>query len=68
VQVRTRSIAEVMIAGRIQAIWHFAPVRLRGPARIILHNQDLYSSLASLWWKLARRFQVPIQQVDGGMH
>jgi len=53
--------------GGIQAIWNFAPVRLKVPAHIIVHNEDLYSSLASLSWKLARRYQVPIQP-DGGLH
>jgi redox-sensing transcriptional repressor len=60
-------IAEEMVKGGIQAIWNFAPVRLKLPAHIIVHNEDLYSSLASLSWKLARRFHVPLQQ-DGGLH
>jgi redox-sensing transcriptional repressor len=60
-------IAEQMVKGGIQAIWNFAPVRLKVPANIIVHNEDLYSSLASLSWKLARRFHVPCQQ-DGGSH
>src|SRR3569833_3174249 len=62
-----QNIADEMIKGGIQAIWNFAPVRLKTPAHIIVHNEDLYSSLASLSWKLARRYQVPIQQ-DGGSH
>lgn len=62
-----QSIAEEMVKGGIQAIWNFAPVRLKLPPQIIVHNEDLYSSLASLSWKLARRFEVPIQQ-DGGSH
>jgi redox-sensing transcriptional repressor len=60
-----QSIADEMVKGDIQAIWNFAPVRLKLPPHIIVHNEDLYSSLASLSWKLARRFQIPIQQ-DGG--
>jgi redox-sensing transcriptional repressor len=63
-----QSIAEEMVAGGIQAIWNFAPVRLKVPPQIVVHNEDLYSSLASLSWELARRFQVPIQPVDGGLH
>ncbi len=58
-------VADEMVKGGIQAIWNFAPVRLRVPAHIIVHNEDLYSSLASLSWKLAQRFQVPIQQEGG---
>ena len=62
-----QSIAEEMVAGGIQAIWNFAPVRLKLPANIIVHDEDLYSSLASLSWKLAQRFNVRFQP-DGGSH
>lgn len=60
-----QGIADEMVKAGIQAIWNFAPVTLRLPEHIIVHNEDLYSSLASLSWKLARRFRVPIQE-DGG--
>ena len=50
-----QSIADEMVQGGIQAIWNFAPVKLKVPENIIVHNEDLYSSLASLSWKLARR-------------
>jgi redox-sensing transcriptional repressor len=60
-----QSIAEEMVKGGIQAIWNFAPVRLKLPSHLIVHQEDLYSSLASLSWKLAQRFQIPIQK-DGG--
>ncbi len=60
-----QSVADEMVKGGIQAIWNFAPVRLKIPAHIIVHQEDLYSSLAELSWKLARRFRVPFQQ-DGG--
>lgn len=62
-----QGIADEMVKGGIQAIWNFAPVRIKVPEHVIVHNEDLYSSLASLSWKLARRYQVPIQQ-DGGSH
>jgi redox-sensing transcriptional repressor len=57
-----QSVADEMVKGGIQAIWNFAPVKLRVPEEIIVHNEDLYNSLASLSWKLARRFRVPIQE------
>jgi redox-sensing transcriptional repressor len=57
-----QAVADEMVRGGIQAIWNFAPVKLRVPAHIIVHNEDLYNSLASLSWKLARRFRVPIQE------
>jgi redox-sensing transcriptional repressor len=57
-----QAVADEMVRGGIQAIWNFAPVRLKVPAHVIVHSEDLYSSLASLSWKLARRFHVSIQQ------
>ena len=59
-----QEIADEMVRGGIQAIWNFAPVKLKVPEHIIVHNEDLYSSLASLSWKLARRFRVPLQGQD----
>jgi redox-sensing transcriptional repressor len=59
-----QSIADEMVKGGIQAIWNFAPVKLKVPENIIVHNEDLYNSLASLSWKLARRFRVPIQEKE----
>lgn len=57
-------VADEMVKSGILAIWNFAPVRLKVPDFIFVHNEDLYSSLASLSWKLARRFRVPLQQVE----
>ena len=57
-------VADEMVKGGIQAIWNFAPVKLKVPEQIIVHNEDLYSTLASLSWKLARRFRVPIHQEE----
>jgi redox-sensing transcriptional repressor len=51
-----------MVKGGIQAIWNFAPVRLKVLPHIIVHNEDLYSTLASLSWKMARRFRLPVQE------
>jgi redox-sensing transcriptional repressor len=59
-----QAVADEMVKGGIQAIWNFAPVKLRVPENIIVHNEDLYSTLASLSWKLARRFNVPIQEKE----
>jgi redox-sensing transcriptional repressor len=60
-------VANEMVKGGIQAIWNFAPVKLHVPEDIIVHNEDLYSSLASLSCKLAKRFRVPIQE-NGGLN
>ena len=59
-----QAVADEMVKGGIQAIWNFAPVKLKVPGHIIVHNEDLYNSLASLSWKLARRFRVPIQEKE----
>lgn len=57
-----QAVADEMLKGHIQAIWNFAPVKLRVPEQIIVHNEDLYSTLASLSWKLAGRLGVPMQE------
>ena len=44
--------------GGVRAIWNFAPVRLRVPEHIIVHNEDLYCSLASLSQKLAQAMEA----------
>lgn len=49
-----QEIADLMIAGGILAIWNFAPTQLKLPPEVIIHNENLYSSLASLSQKLAR--------------
>jgi redox-sensing transcriptional repressor len=47
-----QAVAELMIIGGIRAIWNFAPIRLRVPDHVIVHNEDLYCSLAALSQKL----------------
>jgi redox-sensing transcriptional repressor len=54
-----QSVADEMVGAGILAIWNFAPIRLRVPENIFVHNEDLYSSLAALSWKLARKLNVP---------
>jgi redox-sensing transcriptional repressor len=53
-----QNVADQMIKAGIMAIWNFTPCRLRVPSDIFVHNEDLYSSLASLSWKLAGRFHA----------
>jgi redox-sensing transcriptional repressor len=50
-----QSTAELMVAGGIRAIWNFAPVHLRVPEFVVVRNEDLYDSLASLTFKLEKR-------------
>jgi redox-sensing transcriptional repressor len=60
-----QAVADEMVKAGILAIWNFAPVRLKVPENIFVHNEDLYSSLASLSWKLSKRFSVQIQEGEG---
>ena len=49
-----QGVAELMVEGGFRAIWNFAPTRLRLPAYMIVHYEDLYCSLASLSKKLSQ--------------
>jgi redox-sensing transcriptional repressor len=53
-----QAVADALVAGGVRAIWNFAPVRLRVPEPIIVHNEDLYCSLASLSQKLAQALEA----------
>ena len=53
--VAAQKVADLMVEAGIRAIWNFAPVHLRVPDFVILQNEDLYHSLASLSFKLERR-------------
>jgi redox-sensing transcriptional repressor len=53
-----QAVADLLLAGGIRAIWNFAPVRLRVPENIIVRNEDLYCSLASLSQKVAKELQA----------
>jgi len=50
---RAQGVADLLVAGGIRAIWNFAPIRLHAPEHVIVHNEDLYCSLAALSQKLA---------------
>lgn len=56
--LEAQAVADLMIAGGIRAIWNFAPLRLRVPEQVIVHNEDLYCSLASLSQKLFKSLQA----------
>lgn len=47
-----QAVADLMVEGGIRAIWNFAPIRLHTPDHVIVHNEDLYCSLAALSQKL----------------
>jgi len=53
-----QSVADLMVTGGIRAIWNFAPAHIHVPERVILQNEDLYHSLASLSFKLENSMGV----------
>jgi redox-sensing transcriptional repressor len=55
---RRRPVADLMVEGGIRAIWNFAPIRLHTPEHVIVHNEDLYCSLAALSQKLFATLQI----------
>src|SRR5579863_2718489 len=53
-----QAVADLMVSGGVRAIWNFAPAHVQVPPTIILQNEDLYHSLASLSFKLESRLGV----------
>ena len=47
-----QDVADMMIAGGIRAIWNFTPTTLDVPDHVILHREELASSLAVLSHRL----------------
>lgn len=47
-----QEIADLMISSGIRAIWNFAPIKLNSGPEVIVHNENLASSLAVLSNKL----------------
>jgi len=58
-----QAVADLMVAGGIRAIWNFAPIRLHTPPHVLVHNEDLYCSLAALSQKLSAALQAPAPAV-----
>ena len=48
-----QTVADLMVAGGIRAIWNFAPIRLELPEEIIVENEDLAGTLAVISRRLA---------------
>jgi len=57
-------IADVMVRGGIRAIWNFAPVGLKVPEGVVVHNEDLAASLAVF---LQKHALVAGEQQPGGV-
>ena len=50
-----QGVADMLVAGGVQAIWNFAPTTLNLPAGILVKNENLAASLAALSAELRRR-------------
>lgn len=61
-----QDVADLLVDGGVRAIWNFAPLRLRVPDSVIVHNEDLYCSLAALSQKLAQRLAEEKAKGDTG--
>jgi len=51
-----QKIADIMIKSGIKAIWNFAPSALIIPEDIVLHQEDMASSLTLLFKKIKNKF------------
>jgi redox-sensing transcriptional repressor len=51
-------VADLMVNSGIRALWNFAPMHVRAPESVIVQNEDLYHSLASLSFKLEQRLKL----------
>ena len=47
--------ANLLVEGGAQAIWNFAPTKIKVPDRVFVANEDLYCTLAVLSQKMTRR-------------
>lgn len=54
-----QSVADLMVQGGMKAIWNFAPTSLKVPPSMIVRNEELYYSLASLSRSLAQKLSEP---------
>ncbi len=55
-----QDVVDLLIRQRICAIWNFAPVTLRVPAEVIVQNEDLYRSLATLSHRLVMKHEEAV--------
>lgn len=53
-----QSVADLMIAGGIKAIWNFTPFRIRVPANIVVQNTSMYSHLTVMYNRLREEIQL----------
>lgn len=61
-----QEVADLMVKGGIQAIWNFAPVTLKVPSPVLVRNEELYYSLASLSHSLAKKMHTKTEKGEEG--
>jgi redox-sensing transcriptional repressor len=54
---KAQGAVDLLVANQIQAIWNFAPIRVKVPEDVIVQSEDLYRSLATLSYKLVLKQQ-----------
>ena len=47
-----QSVADLMVAWGVKAIWNFTPARIRVPEDIVVQNTSLYANLAIIFNKI----------------
>lgn len=52
-----QNICDILVKSGVMAIWNFAPIRLQAPNHVLIHNENMASSLAVLSNHLADKFQ-----------
>jgi redox-sensing transcriptional repressor len=50
-----QTVADAMVEGGIEAIWNFAPYRLKVPEKVLVQNEDLAAELATLSHHITRQ-------------
>lgn len=52
---QAQSVADLMVAGGIKAIWNFTPYRITVPQEIVLQNTSIYTHLAVIYNRLSEK-------------
>ena len=50
---KAQEVADIMISGRIKAIWNFTPFRIRVPENVVVQNTSIYAHLAVMFNRLS---------------
>lgn len=49
---KAQEVADIMIEGRLKAVWNFTPFRIRVPEDIVVQNTSIYAHLAVMFNRL----------------